>query len=242
MPLDQVLHMERITAAEAWTGIADCQSCDIRQAVLFAGLQEEGFNELHQPIDQLRFSPGTEVYQAGEHGRWLYTIRKGLVKLSQYLPDGNQRIVRLLRNTDVLGMEAIFGGPYQHIATAIRSTEVCVLPAAGVKQLLHSNPCLFHALLARWHRALSDADRWITELSTGTAQERVVRLLLWLSEHETGDTCELFSREDLGAALGLTTETVSRTMAKLKRQKLIYEHSQNQFQCDIAKLRRLVAL
>jgi CRP-like cAMP-binding protein len=234
--------MERITFAEAWTGVADCQACDIRQAGLFAGLEEEGFSEVHRPIDQLKFASGADIYQAGQQGRWLYTIRTGLVKLSQYLPDGNQRIVRLLRNTDVLGMEALFGDTYSHTATVLKDTAVCRLPAEGVKRLLYSNPCLFHALLARWHRALSDADRWITELSTGTAQERVVRLLLWLSEHETGDACELFSREDLGAALGLTTETVSRAMAKLKRQELIFEPSQNQFQCDIPKLRRLVAL
>jgi CRP/FNR family transcriptional regulator len=139
-------------------------------------------------------------------------------------------------------METLFGGVYQHTATALKATGICRLPVEGVKRLMHSNPCLFHALMARWHTALSDADRWITELSTGTARERVVRLLLWLSEHESGDACELFSREDLGAALGLTTETASRTMAKLKRQGLISERSPNQFLCDIPKLRRLVAL
>ena len=94
--------------------------------------------------------------------------------------------------------------------------------------------------MAQWYRALSDADRWITELSTGTARERVIRLLLWLSEREAGNSCGLFSREDLGAVLGLTTETASRAMAELKRQGLIRELSPNRFSCDFARLRAIV--
>lgn len=232
--------MKRITAAEAWTGIADCRSCNIRQSVLFAGLQESDFDELHRPADQLHYEAGRAIYQAGEVGSSLFTIRTGLVTLSQYLPGGAERIVRLLRATDVTGLEALLGDAYQHTATALQSTEVCRLPVNAVKRLSLVNSRLFHTLMAHWHRALSDADRWITELSTGPARERVVRLLLWLSELETSSTCALFSREDLGAVLGLTTETASRTMAELKRQRLISEPVPNQFLCDIPALRRMV--
>jgi len=131
-------------------------------------------------------------------------------------------------------------GMYQHTAIALQPAEVCRLPAPCVKRLLSSNQRLFHTLMAHWYRALSNSDRWITELSTATARERAIRLLLWLSELETGDSCSLFSREDLGAVLGLTTETASRTMAELKRQDLIQEYSPNRFSCDIVKLRQIV--
>jgi CRP-like cAMP-binding protein len=57
-------------------------------------------------------------------------------------------------------------------------------------------------------------------------------------EAEGAEGCELFSREDLGAVLGLTTETASRTMAELKRQGFISEPRFNHFLCDIVSLRR----
>ena len=129
---------------------------------------------------------------------------------------------------------------YQHTAVALQATEVCRLPVPCVKRLLSSNQRLFHTLMTHWYRALSNSDRWITELSTGTARERAIRLLLWLSELETGDSCSLFRREDLGAVLGLTTETVSQTMAELKRQGLIHEYSPNRFSCDTIQLREIV--
>ena len=232
--------MNPVTSAEAWTGVADCLNCNIRQSVLFAGLSEAGFSDVHRPIGQLQYAAGATIYRSGDDGISLFTIRTGLVKLTHYLPDGGQRIVRLLCKTDVLGLECMISNVYLHTAIALQPAEVCRLPVSAVKRLLHGNPRLFHTLMAQWYRALSDADRWITELSTGTARDRVIRLLLWLSERETGNSCSLFSREDLGAVLGLTAETASRVMAGLKREGLIGEPSPNRFSCDIAKLRGIV--
>jgi len=232
--------MKRVSQSEAWTGVADCLNCQIRQSVLFAGLTESDFGKIHRPIDQLQYAPGTDIYAAGDDAVSLFTIRSGLVKLTQYLPDGNHRIVRLLRKTDIIGLEATISPTYEHTVTALHPTEVCRLPFQTIKDLAASNPGLFHELMARWHRALSSADRWITELSTGSARERVVRLLLWLLELEDKEQCELFSREDLGAVLGLTTETASRTMAELKRSGFISEPKTNRFLCDIPNLKRLI--
>ena len=242
MALHEGLPLNPITSAEAWTGVADCLNCKIRQSVLFAHLTEADFRDLHRPIDQLNYAAGATVYRAGDEGLSLFTLRTGLVKLTQYLPDGTQRIVRLLGKTDVLGLECMHGTVYLHSAIALQPTEVCRLPVTSVKRLMRGNPQLFHTLMAHWYRALSDADRWIAELLAGTARERLIRLLLWLSEREAGDSCSLFSREDLGAVLGLTTETASRAMAELKRQGLIHEHRPNRFSCDIAKLRKIVSL
>ncbi len=232
--------MKRVALQEAWTGVADCKNCTIRESVLFAGLKEEDFDELHRPIDQWVYPAGAEIYGAGQKASTLFTVRSGLVKLTQFLPDGTQRIVRLSRRTDLFGLEALIEQDYPHTATALRETELCRLPVDVVRALSHANSALYHELMARWHKALSAADRWITEFSTGSARERVVRLLLWLAEMEDGERCELFSREDLGALLGLTTETASRTMAELKRQGFISEPRANHFLCDAPNLRRLI--
>ncbi len=232
--------MKSVSRTEAWTGIADCRNCSVRASALFAGLGEADFELIHRPIDQLVYPPGTPIYSAGDPAAALFTIRKGLVKLTQYLPDGTQRIVRLMRRADLIGLEAMIGETYQHTVVPLHPTELCRLPVEVVKRLSQSNPQLFHELMARWHRALSDADRSITELSTGPARHRVIRLLLWLTETSDDDRCDLFSREDLGAILGLTTETASRIMAELKRQGYISEPRPNQILCDVPNLKRLL--
>jgi len=99
----------------------------------------------------------------------MFTIRSGVLKLVQYLPDGSQRIVRLVRTTDIVGLEAMLEQHYQHDAVVLQPTEVCSLPVVVVNTLSRDNPALHRELFNRWQRALQEADAWITELSTGSA-------------------------------------------------------------------------
>lgn len=228
-----------VTLRDAWSGEADCLNCALRDSVLFAGLTVRDFEKIHDPIDQFTLKPGGSLYHAGERGEFLFTVRSGALKLVQYLPDGSQRIVRLARTSDVLGLEAILDAPYQHEAVVLQTTEVCRYPARLVKALGAENPRLHTELMTRWQRALTEADAWLTELSTGSARQRVARLLLRLVRDQASNECELFSREDMGAMLGITTETTSRTIAEFKRQGLLIDLNLNRCRLDIPKLRQL---
>ncbi len=228
-----------VTLRDAWSGEASCKNCALRHSVLFAGLKEPDFERIHDPIDQFTLKPGANLYRAGDTGDYLFTVRTGTLKLVQYLPDGSQRIVRIVRATDVLGLEAILDTAYQHDAIALHVTEVCRFPARLVRDLGRENPDLHHELMMRWQHALTEADAWLTELSTGAARQRVARLLLRLVLDRKTSECHLFSREDMGAMLGITTETTSRTIAEFKRQSLLVETSPNLFLLDIPNLRRI---
>jgi len=230
---------KKISLREAWSGEADCLRCTLRDTVLFAGLTEEDFGRIHDPIDQFVLQPGTTLYRAGDSGEFMFTIRSGALKLIQYLADGSQRIVRIVRGTDVLGLEALLHEPYHHDAVALQPTEACRFPARIVRELGLHNPHLHRELMTRWQRALSEADAWLTELSTGAARQRVARLLLRLVRDRESSECQLFSREDMGAMLGITTETASRTIADFKRQSLLIETKPNLFLLDIPNLRRI---
>lgn len=224
---------------DAWAGEADCLNCSLRASVLFSGLEESDFARIHDPIDQYEIKPGTALYHGGDAGEYLFTVRTGAIKLVQFLPDGGQRIVRLVRTTDVLGLEALIEDRYHHDAVALQPTQVCRFPARLVRRLGQERPKLHHELMARWQRALSEADAWLTELSTGSARQRVARLLLRLVRDSASSECQLFGREDMGAMLGITTETTSRTIAEYKRQSLLVETTPNLFLLDVPNLRRI---
>jgi len=231
--------VKNVSLKQAWSGEADCLNCSLRQSVLFSGLEETDFSQIHDPIDQFVLEPGATLYRAGDKGDYMYTIRSGVLKLLQYLPVGSQRIVRLVRTTDVLGLEVLVSDTYQHDAIALQQTEVCRFPSKVVRQLAGDNPKLHHELMQRWQRALTEADAWLTELSTGSAKQRIARLLLRLVRDSESSECELFSREDMGAMLGITTETTSRTIAEFKRQSLLIETHPARFLLDIPNLARI---
>lgn len=231
--------MNSILLKEAWQGVANCSQCSIRNSVLFAGLTEDDFLKIHKPINQFQIKSGDKIYSAGDDATSMFTLRSGLVKLVQYLPDGTQRTVRLLRTADVIGLEAILKPTYKHDAIALYDTEICRYPGSAARQLAMTNPALHHELMVRWEKALDEADTWATEFSTGTSKQRVSRLLFTLSKEQPLNLCTLFSRENLGAILGLTTETTSRVMAEFKRQRIIIETSPNKFTCDLSKLKQI---
>lgn len=230
--------MKSVPLKEAWSAEADCRHCTLRQSALFAGLQEKDLEHIHDLVDQFTLPPGSVLYRTDEPGGSMFTLRSGLIKLVQYLPDGNHRIVRLVRSADVLGLECLVESHYDHHAIVLQYAQFCRYPTTMVRRLSAEKPALYAELMNRWQRALTEADAWLTELSTGSGKQRVARLILRLSNPENS-RCDLFSREDMGAMLGITTETASRVMAELKRQSLLVETSQNTFLVDIPNLRRL---
>lgn len=249
--------VKRSRIDEAWTGEAQCHGCSIRDLALFADLREEDFGLIHLPIDEQHFAVGDAVYHAGDPGTAVFTLREGLIKLVQYLPDGAQRIVRLLRPGDTLGLEVLANAPYEHTALVLRPVFLCRVPVEVVNRLSRETPRLHSQLMKRWHQSVRQADEWLTELSTGNARARVARLLLSLTEREQAQRlalrnscplppvaprdpqCELFSREDMGAMLGITTETASRTIAEFRRQGVLKDLQSNRFACDLSALRKI---
>jgi len=95
--------------------------------------------------------------------------------------------------------------------------------------------------MVRWQKALSEADAWITILSTGSSRKRMANLLLRLIEEEGFTECYLLSREDIGSILSMTIETASRTISEFKRTGLIKEIKHNHFDLDIPGLEAVVA-
>jgi CRP-like cAMP-binding protein len=223
-----------------WEGEPQCKHCGIRHLVLFADLDHDDFSLIHRPIEIVDFKTGDYIYRSGEEARYLYTVRRGLVKLVQYVEDGGQRIVRLLKQGDVAGIEALLGRNYQHDAVLLDTTQVCRIPVDVINALNDNTPRLHRRLMGAWDRALSDADRWLTELSTGTAKERVIRLFVTLDELCKEEYFYMPSREDIGSMLGITTETASRIVAELKRAELIRMIDHKHAVADIVQLKQLL--
>lgn len=233
--------VKQVTSTQAWQGKADCINCSIRSSVLFSGLTEKDFASIHEQVEQLTLKPGNVLYKVGDSGHHLFTVRSGLLKLVQYLPDGTQRIVRLVRSTDVLGLEMMTGQLYNHEAVVLRTTELCRYPKEDVSRLSQQNPALLKDLMVRWQKNLSEADVWITKLSTGSAKKRMANLLLLLTCAEDSTDCFLLSREDMGSILNITIETTSRTLSEFKRTDLIKEIRHNHFELDKPALEAVVA-
>ena len=186
--------------------------------VLFADLREEDFNLIHSPIDDLEIAAQQPLVRMGETATSLYTLRAGMVKLVRNTVDGRQRIVRVLRSGDVVGLEALMGPTYDSDAIALTPIKVCRLPLQVIQRLNNETPRLHQRLLEKWHRSLKEADDWLADLNFGNARQRVAGLILKMRSSGDASVATLFSREDMGAMLDLKLETVSRTLNAFVRE------------------------
>jgi len=225
-----------------WLGRAHCDKCHIRQLMLFSELPESAFEHMLQPIDHFMYPPGSVLYEAGSHKAFIYSIRRGMVKLEHVTEDGSNRIVRLLGNGSAIGLELLDGAEgYHHTAIAINQVDLCKIPVSTIRQLENNHPKLCVHVSQQLQNQLNIADQWIVALGTGAARQRVAQLVLVLEKFFSEDNGAfiLLNREDMAAMTGIAVETVSRMIAQFKRQKIIYRFKDNFYMCNVAALQEI---
>lgn len=219
----------------------DCAACPVRHVDL-AREDDPGKRErLIARFSHIRCPARGTLYRESASADAVHTVRSGLLKLIRYLPNGQERIVRLAHAGDTIGLESVLGEAYRHTAVALTDVETCSVPGALLQDRYEGHPQLAAALLVEWQKSLDVADRFLTELTTGTAQSRVARLLLYLSDKAPGNVCTIMGREDIGALLGMTTETASRVIADFRRRHIVEELPDGQYRCNLPELSRLSA-
>jgi len=200
----------------------DCSSCGMRDQSLFANLITEDFQLINQPIHDMVADAHTTLFAEGSQGEYVFTVRKGLVKLVRYQSDGSQRIIRLIGPGDIAGLETTANASYDSTAIAVTEVQACRIPLGVIQRLENESPRLHQQLVRKWHQALKTADDFIADLASGNAQ-RLARLLLRLVGSDVTSQLMLPPREDVGAMLGITTETASRTVAAFRREGMLID-------------------
>lgn len=210
-----------IQAESAWRGTSDCRNCGIRDMVLFADLNEDDFNLIHAPIDDLVYVPGQALYEESDKALGVFTLKQGMVKLVRLTADGRERVVRVLLPGDVAGLEALATGRYDSQAVALSDVSLCRIPLEVIHQLGANSPRLHRKLMEKWQNALKQADDWLADLNFGSARQRVYNFVRKMYEVSGDGTAVLFGRDDMGAMMDLKLETVSREVSALTRAGVI---------------------
>jgi CRP/FNR family transcriptional regulator len=226
-----------------WVGRAHCEKCHIRKLMLFSELPDSAFDHLLQPIDQYIYPSGSVIYEVDSSKRFIYSIRRGMVKLVHVAEDGDSRIVRLLGPGAAIGLELLEDtSGYHHTAIAVTRVDLCKIPVSTTKHLTMEYPALCYHVGMQLQNQLDIADQWIVSLSTGAARQRVAQLVLLLERFFSEDNGAflLLNREDMAAMTGIAVETVSRMIAELKRQKLLYRYRDNFYKCNASALEQII--
>lgn len=163
----------------------------------------------------MSFARNAEIYGEGEPADYLYKVVSGTVRTYKVLADGRRQIGAFYMRGDVFGLETC--DEHTFSAEAISDAKVLVIKRSTLVALAERDNEVARQLWALTGLELSRVQEHIL-LLIKTAQERVAGFLLEMADRASnGNSLELpMSRQDIADYLGLTIETVSRTLTTLE--------------------------
>lgn len=222
---------ERCASAGAEPLPSLCAACVARHRGICGALKGDELRELVVRTSRRRVEAGRTLQADGAEAAVYSNLLQGVVKLSKMLPDGRQQIVGLQYPPDFVGRP--FGRESRLSAEAVSDLEVCTFPRSVIEELMRRNPDLQHRLLQQTLMELDEARDWLLAIGRKTARERVASLLYMIARHvpdpaadpahpRSAVTFDLpLTRADMADFLGLTIETVSRQITRLRQDGLI---------------------
>ena len=170
-----------------------------------------------QPVEE-----SGEIYREGDPALYCYRVVSGLVRTVKLMEDGRRQVSEFLLPGDLLGFDAF--DRHDFSAQAVGSAMLRRFPRRAVEALSEGNAAVARRLREMTAARLRTAHEQILLLGRKTASERIASFLLGMAQRARRDAqgrIALPSRADMADHLGLTLETVSRTLNELHRAGMI---------------------
>ncbi|WP_353642629.1 Crp/Fnr family transcriptional regulator [Mesorhizobium sp. WSM2239] len=205
-----------------------CGPCKARHHGVCGALDPDQLVALAKTSSRQKLEPGVELIDNAEAIGSFSNVLSGVVKLTKSLSDGRQQIVGLQFAPDFLGRP--FRVESAINAEAATAVCLCSFPKAAVERMMKESPELQHRLLRQTLNELDEAREWMVTLGRKTAQEKVASFLLMIARNidPTVDPAAKsacfdlpLTRRDIADFLGLTEETVSRQLSRLRADGVI---------------------
>lgn len=221
-----------------------CRACEARHRGVCGALDKDQLSALSRVSGRHTVERGTSLAGDAAAVTRYANILSGVVKLSKTLSDGRQQIVGLQFAPDFLGRP--FRAESNIDAEAATDVSICTFPRSAIERMMREQPELEHRLLEQSLRELDEARTWMVTLGRKTAAEKVASFLLLVARHADPVAGEQdgplrfdlpMTRADIADFLGLTIETVSRQLTKLRVDTVIrIENNRHVTVDDIGRL------
>ena len=202
-----------------------CAHCDARQFSVCNAIPDQDMARLASAAMVATAQPGTSFIEEGEPANAFFNITGGTAKLFKLLPDGRRQITGFVGVGHFLGLAV--SNTYAFSAEAITDVRYCRFSRARLRALLDDFPMMEKRLLEVASNELVAAQEQMLLLGRKTARERLASFLM--AQSRQGVACHAprrrfslpMTRSDIADYLGLTIETVSRTLTKLRGEGMI---------------------
>ena len=191
----------------------------LRNIPLFSGLDESELGRLSKVAMRRRAARGEQVVRAGEDAETLIVLLTGRAKVTNFDEEGREIILAWLSPGEFFGeMGLIDGSPRSANVVAVEPCELLILGKHEFERCMQYNFQVVKKLMQILVRRLREADRNIESLALLDVYGRVARLLLDMSEDDSGKRVvrQKISKQDMARMIGASREMVSKVMRDLE--------------------------
>jgi CRP/FNR family transcriptional regulator len=208
-----------------------CESCSVRHRAVCGALEHGEIDRLNAIAHHKLLPPGHVILHDNAEMHYFANIVSGVVKLTKTLADGRQQIVGLQFASDFLGRP--FRGQSPYTAETVTDVHLCTYDKGKFERLVKDIDGFEHRLFEHTLDELDSAREWMLLLGRKSAGEKVASFLLMVARRMESIGCKAsddpdrprfnlpLSRAEIADFLGLTIETVSRQISRLKVDKII---------------------
>jgi CRP/FNR family nitrogen fixation transcriptional regulator len=187
---------------------------------------------------------GEELFAEGDNAEYFYKVVSGAIRSYKLLSDGRRQIDAFHLEGDIFGLEA--GASHRFSAEAVGSAAVVAYRRTRLAALIEEDREFREQVMSATLRSLERAQDHMLLLGRKTAQEKIATFLLDMAGRISEDDEHFdlpMQRTDIADHLGLTIETVSRTLTQFTRDGLIQlpPSSRSVMLCNKPALQRLNA-
>ena len=171
---------------------------------------------------QMALRQGEELFGEGDEAEFFYEVVSGAIRSCKLLSDGRRQIDAFHLRGDIFGIEA--GPEHRFSAEAIGDVTVIAYRRSRLAALVQDDPAFRDRIMTATLRSLERAYAHMLLLGRKAAPEKMATFLLDMAQRLSKDdeNFELpMTRSDIADHLGLTIETVSRTLTQFVRSGLI---------------------
>lgn len=198
----------------------------LARVFIFESLPEKILARIAAVCSIKQLDRGETLFVDGQPARAFFIIVSGQVKIFKLAADGNEHILHIQKQGDLLAEAIIFDfETYPAYCQAIEPTVLIRIPKLEFLSLLKQFPDMMLKILNAYSKRLRLLVSKIEELSLYDIKARLARYLLKNSTLHEGQACCVLtlSKKDLAALLGTIPETLSRTLNYFKKNKIIAE-------------------
>ncbi len=206
----------------------DCKSCPMRNSGFFCQLPASALQAFSNVKFTTAYPADAVLFVEGQAPRGVYMLCKGRVKLTMNSADGKTLIARICGPGDVLGVHAaIAGEPYEVTAEALQPCQVNFVRREDFLNLIREHVAISGAAMKQLGVGYRQACQEIRYLGLSrSASEKVAQFLLETSSNgqqtNQGKRFHLgLTHEEISQVVGISRETVTRTMTDFKTKMLI---------------------